>query len=99
MEKAFITRFVPDIPKAQETFITVGEHSNDGCPWVWYYYPLWGKCIHIGVGVLVARSDCNGQFLRPWSVERVTGTGSTSEPELHFVDIDCQYVTDGCLMY
>ena len=40
--------------------------------------PLWGKCIHIGVGVYSSRSDCNGQFLRPHRVERVTGTGSTS---------------------
>ena len=61
--------------------------------------PYGGSVFISAWGSIVARSDCNGQFLRPWSVERVTGTGSTSEPELYFVDIDCQYVTDGCLMY
>ena len=40
--------------------------------------PYGGSVFISAWGSIVARSDCNGQFLRPHRVERVTGTGSTS---------------------
>ena len=43
-----------------------------------YIYIIRDFCVTYRRGVLVARSDCNGQFLGPQIVERVTGTVSTS---------------------
>ena len=47
-------------------------------PCLYFHVYNRGHCVTYRRGVIVARSDCNGQFLGPQAVERVTDRVSTS---------------------